>query len=181
MENQIKWTEKPVQSNLISKIGATVLLLLLVGGTFAIPSLFMLIFMHHSFMMQFYICENVVIFLQRVDLWAKRFNESLKDGRGVVWFFNFMRPIARKTADQLVELSREVKPPVDIKDLSTEEEKYEDYKLSVETAVGQGDLKKLERFSKNENIMKYDDLAKLINKTLPKEEKAKEKVERKYF
>jgi hypothetical protein len=111
MENQIKWTEKPVQSNLISKIGATVLLLLSVGVTFAIPSLFMLIFMHHSFMMQFYICENVVIFLQRVDLWAKRFNEKIKDGKGVVLFFNFMRPLARAAADQLVELNREMKSP----------------------------------------------------------------------
>jgi hypothetical protein len=107
----IKWTEKPVKSNMVAKIGAAIMLILLVGVTFAIPSLFMAVFMHHTFMMQYYVLENVVIFLQRIDLWAKRFNENLKDGRGVVWFFNFMRPIARKTADQLVELNREMKSP----------------------------------------------------------------------
>jgi hypothetical protein len=62
--------------------------------------------------MGYYICENVMVAVQRIDLWAKVFNrEYLEDGKGVVLFFDFVRPIARKTADQLVELNREMKSP----------------------------------------------------------------------
>jgi hypothetical protein len=112
MENSIKWTEEPVQSNLVAKIGAWTMMLLLAGMTFVIPAAFMFIFTHHIFMMFYYICENVMVAVQRIDLWAKVFNrEYLEDGKGVVLFFDFVRPIARKTADQLVELNREMKSP----------------------------------------------------------------------
>jgi hypothetical protein len=112
MENSIKWTEEPVQSNLVAKIGAWTMMLLLAGMTFVIPAAFMFVFTHHIFMMGYYICENVMVAVQRIDLWAKVFNrEYLEDGKGVVLFFDFVRPIARKTADQLVELNREMKSP----------------------------------------------------------------------
>jgi hypothetical protein len=112
MSGKIKWTEEPVQSNLVAKIGAWTMMLLLAGMTFVIPAAFMFIFTHHIFMMFYYICENVMVAVQRVDLWAKAFNrEYLEDGKGVVLFFDFVRPIAHKAADQLVELNREMKSP----------------------------------------------------------------------
>jgi hypothetical protein len=112
MENSIKWTEEPVHTNLVAKIGAWTMMLLLAGMTFVIPAAFMFVFTHHIFMMGYYICENVMVAVQRIDLWAKVFNrEYLEDGKGVVLFFDFVRPIARKTADQLVELNREMKSP----------------------------------------------------------------------
>jgi hypothetical protein len=87
------------------------LMLLAVLATAVLPGLFMLLFVHHTFMSGYYILENVMIFIQRIDLWFKAFNDRIKDGKGVVLFFDFMRPLARAAADQLVELNKEMKSP----------------------------------------------------------------------
>jgi hypothetical protein len=186
MEN-INWMEKPSSSNLIAKIGAAIMLILLVGITFAIPSIFMMVFMHHTFMMQYYVLENVMVLLQKIDQGAKSINENhLKDGKLADNTVKWAKPIIANGVDQLVSLGKEMKSPVDINDLSTEEEKYEKYKFSVETAVGQGNVGRLKSFYRNKEVMKYADLAELVNSALPEEAEeapkvAKTRTERKYF
>lgn len=57
---------------------------------------------------------------------------------------------------------------ISIESLSTAEEKYEGHKWVVTNAIQKKDKEKLKRLQVNPNIMKYDDLAKLINDFLAK-------------
>jgi hypothetical protein len=59
---------------------------------------------------------------------------------------------------------------VDINDLSTDEDMYKTHKWAIEQAIAERNIDQLERFSKTESMIKYVDLAKLINDALPKEE-----------
>jgi hypothetical protein len=186
MENSIKWTEKPQNTNLVTTIGASVMMFILVWATLVIPGVFLFVFMNNTFMTFYYICENLMVFMQKIDQGAKVINESLKDGQFADKSIDWAKPIVVSCANQLVDLSREVKPPVDINDLSTEEEKYEKYKFSVETAVGQGNVGRLKSLYRNKEVMKYADLAELVNSALPEEAEeapkaAKPRSERKYF
>ena len=57
---------------------------------------------------------------------------------------------------------------VDIENLSTDDEKYKINKWIVENAIEKNDKEKLERLLDNENIIKHEDLSKLINEFLSK-------------
>jgi hypothetical protein len=152
-----------------------------------IPGVFLFVFMHNVFMTFYYVCENLMVFMQKIDQGAKVINESLKDGQFADKSIDWAKPIVVSCANQLVSFSEMNSPKVvDINDLSTEEEKYEDYKWSVENAISQGKTEKLKSFFRNKNIMKYEDLASLINDALPEEaeeapKEAKTRTERKYF
>jgi hypothetical protein len=288
MEN-INWMEKPSNSNMVAKIGASVMMFLLVCVTGVVPGVFMLVFMHHTFMTGYYLLENVMVAIQRIDQGAKRVNNDyLKDGQLAVAAEEFLSPHVENAVNQLINLGKEMKSPkseeaevkteeapkeskveetpkadvkaeeakaekVSIEDtvlnfvkdnkdsilseiakggdaftvigenliksagLSSEQlqelmvlsadesrlnslgekvseclqgvntnipkegEMYKTHKWSIEQAIAKGDVTQLKRFSKMENVMKFGDLAKLITDAIPKEEKAKEKVERKYF
>lgn len=59
--------------------------------------------------------------------------------------------------------NKKKKEIINIESLSTTEEKYENHKWIVTNAIQKKDKEKLKRLQDNQNIMKYDDLAKLIN------------------
>jgi hypothetical protein len=282
MEANIKWTEKPSNTNLVTTIGASVMMFILVWATLVIPGVFLFVFMNNTFMTFYYICENLMVFMQKIDQSAKGVNEKIKDGQLADASIKWAKPLIKATANQLVELSKENPSPkpeeakeaevkteeapkadvkaeeakaekVSIEDivlqfvetnkesllseidggsdafvvigenliksagLSSEQlqelmvlsadesrlnslgekvseclqgvntnipkegEMYKTHKWSIEQAIAKGDVTQLKRFSKMENVMKFGDLAKLITDAIPKEGKAKEKVERKYF
>lgn len=58
---------------------------------------------------------------------------------------------------------------VDIENLSSNKEKYENHKWIIKNAIEKNDKEKIERLSQNKNIMKFDDLAKLIKDFLVKD------------
>lgn len=60
------------------------------------------------------------------------------------------------------------KDVVNLKDLSSQEEKYETNKWIIENAINNNDIEQLERLSKNSNINQYADLSKLIDNFLHK-------------
>ena len=51
---------------------------------------------------------------------------------------------------------------IDIEDLSSEKEKYETNRWIVNDAINKNNIEKLERLLNNQNIIKYNDLSKLI-------------------
>lgn len=57
---------------------------------------------------------------------------------------------------------------VDLKDISSDEEKYENHKWIIQNAIENEDKDKLERLRQNNNIMKYNDLMDMINLALKK-------------
>ena len=60
------------------------------------------------------------------------------------------------------------KDVVNLKDLSSQEEKYETNKWIIENAINNNDIEQLERLSKNSNINQNADLSKLIDNFLHK-------------
>jgi len=65
--------------------------------------------------------------------------------------------------------NKKEKDIVDIENLSTEKEKYEINKWIVKDAINKNDRKKLERLLNNKNVIKYNDLYKLIKDFLKKQ------------
>lgn len=68
------------------------------------------------------------------------------------------------------------KKVISITNLSTNEEKYKNHRWIVENAIEKKDKDKVERLRDNLNIMKYEDLAKLINDFLDKDDYKNEKL-----
>lgn len=72
--------------------------------------------------------------------------------------------------------NKKKKEIIDIESLSTTEEKYENHKWIITNAIQKKDKEKLKRLQDNRNIMKHDDLAKLINDFLDKDDYKNEKL-----
>jgi hypothetical protein len=131
MKNSIKWTEAPQNSNMIAKIGASVMMLMSVLATAVFPGVFMFLFAHNIFMMLFYIYENVLVFIQRIDQKVKIFNEeNLKDGKLAYDAERIIAPHAKNIVNQLVSLSKEV-----------EEHKAEEPKAEVKAEEAKSERK----------------------------------------
>jgi len=64
--------------------------------------------------------------------------------------------------------NKKKKDIVDIKNLSSEKEKYETNRWIVKDAISKNNIEKLERLLNNKNIIKYNDLSKLIKDFLKK-------------
>ncbi len=57
---------------------------------------------------------------------------------------------------------------IDVEDLSSEDEKYERSKRIVESCINNNDIDELKKLYKNKNIIKHDELKKLIEDFLDK-------------
>lgn len=64
--------------------------------------------------------------------------------------------------------NKKKKDIVDIENLSSEKEKYETNRWIVTDAINKNNIEKLERLLNNQNIIKYNDLSKLIKDFLKK-------------
>ena len=80
----------------------------------------------------------------------------------------FLLTSAAIVAGGMIYLNSKKDGVVNLEDLSTEEEKYEEDKWIVEDAIKKHNIEKLKRLREVKSIAKYDDLQKMIDDALKK-------------